>query len=251
MFDDALLEALIATFYGYGDYRGRYWFVGMEEGGGRDFAEIAARLASWDRYGRQELGSLGHWGDGPPHPFFREHPRLQRTWAALIRLTLSLQGAPVTTEAVRAYQRDRLGRADEDTCLLELLPLPARSTRDWLYRTHSTIPALQTRAGYLTHYAPARAAHLRARVTEYHPEVVIFYSVNGWYRQWWEQIAGVPLPLTPLAGWQFALARSGPTVCAVVAHPATRGITHAYFAAAAQAIARYRDTEQGQGSAAL
>src|SRR5690349_2109310 len=34
----------------------------------------------------------------------------RRTWAALIRLTLSLQGQPVTTDAVRAFQRDRLGR---------------------------------------------------------------------------------------------------------------------------------------------
>jgi hypothetical protein len=238
MFDDGLLEALIATFYGYGDYRGRYWFVGMEEGGGRDFAEIAARLASWDRYGRQELGSLGHWGDGPPHPFFRERPRLQRTWAALIRLALSLQGEPVTTDAVRAFQRDRLGRAGGDNCLLELLPLPARSTRDWLYGAYSTLPALRTRESYLTRYAPDRARHLRNRVAEHQPEVVIFYSVNGWYHQWWEVIAGAPLPFIQLDGWKFALARSGPTTFAVVAHPATQGITNAYFAAAAQAIAR-------------
>jgi hypothetical protein len=37
LFDDQLLERFMCTFYGYGNYRGAYWFVGMEEGGGDSF----------------------------------------------------------------------------------------------------------------------------------------------------------------------------------------------------------------------
>ncbi|BAY34333.1 hypothetical protein NIES2107_62380 [Nostoc carneum NIES-2107] len=38
-FDDELLEKIIETFYGYGNYQGNYWFIGMEEAGG-DFKDI-------------------------------------------------------------------------------------------------------------------------------------------------------------------------------------------------------------------
>ena len=40
MFDDELLQAYIDTFYGFGKYEGKYWFIGMEEGGGGTFEEI-------------------------------------------------------------------------------------------------------------------------------------------------------------------------------------------------------------------
>jgi hypothetical protein len=43
------------NFYGYGDYRGAYWFVGMEEGGSDSFDEVAKRLRLWDERGRREL----------------------------------------------------------------------------------------------------------------------------------------------------------------------------------------------------
>ncbi len=42
-------------FSGYGDYAGRYWFVGMEEGGGASAGDIGRRLEAWDARGRREL----------------------------------------------------------------------------------------------------------------------------------------------------------------------------------------------------
>ena len=33
-FDDLLLDEFAHNFYGYGNYGGQFWFIGMEEGGG-------------------------------------------------------------------------------------------------------------------------------------------------------------------------------------------------------------------------
>jgi hypothetical protein len=53
MIDDILLEEFINNFYGYGNYHGKYWFIGMEEGGGNSIEEINRRLASWNTRGRR------------------------------------------------------------------------------------------------------------------------------------------------------------------------------------------------------
>ncbi len=40
--DDALLEAYMDGFYGYGNLAGPYWFIGMEEGGGDSLDRFSA-----------------------------------------------------------------------------------------------------------------------------------------------------------------------------------------------------------------
>jgi hypothetical protein len=42
--NDQLLSHFMQTFYGYGNYQGDYWFIGMEEGGGDTWAEVQQRL---------------------------------------------------------------------------------------------------------------------------------------------------------------------------------------------------------------
>jgi hypothetical protein len=54
-FDDQLLLDFMNAFYGYGNYKAPYWFIGMEEGGGDSFEEVTKRLSVWDRRGRREL----------------------------------------------------------------------------------------------------------------------------------------------------------------------------------------------------
>ena len=100
--------------------------------------------------------------------FFLAPVVLQPTWNKLIRVVLSANVGPVTTELVRPvetklvreYQQTLLGNADGETCLLELLPLPSPSTKDWFYAKHSQLPQLATREAYKKHYMPLRAAHI-------------------------------------------------------------------------------------------
>jgi hypothetical protein len=119
----------MGNFYGYGNYRGQYWFIGMEEGGGDSFDEISKRLTVWDRRGRYELEDVAdyHIELGIDWPF-AEKPKLQSTWAKLIRVLLSIEGRSPTTDEVRLYQQRLWARSTGKVCLLELLPLPSPST---------------------------------------------------------------------------------------------------------------------------
>ena len=66
-FDDQLLGEFVQNFYGYGDYSGQFWFIGMEEGGGNSFAEVVKRLDTWARRGRRELEDVAEYSHSYRH----------------------------------------------------------------------------------------------------------------------------------------------------------------------------------------
>ncbi len=230
MLDDRLLQSFIETFYGYGNYQGRYWLIGMEEGGGGSPEEISRRLSAWDSRGRNELEGLGEYhSEIGVSPFFKEQPKSQPTWNKLIRILLSIEGKTPTLQAVKSYQAANLGKSGSDTCLLELLPLPSPFAGKWLYADFSLLFELRTRDYYKEHYARSRAMHIKARIGEHNPAVVVFYSFDGWYRQWWELIAGVTFTRESIGADRAYLGSNGRTVFAIVKHPVARGIGKDYF----------------------
>jgi hypothetical protein len=234
LLDDANLTDFMHNFYGYGTYAGDIWLVGMEEGGGHSCEEVAARLAVWEKRGRKELEDVAayHIAFGVTQ-LFEQHPKIQPTWGKLIRLLLAAEGAEtIEAQAVREFQRDRLGRLDSNHCLLELFPLPSRSINPahWLYATCSTLPFLASRPAYIAHMQRRRVAHLRERIATHRPKAVVFYSLQ--YLSFWEEIAGSPFT------YQTALdchtLHNNGTTYYVLKHPATRGITSETY----QAIGR-------------
>jgi hypothetical protein len=236
---ERLLASFLQTFFGFGTYGGRYWFVGMEEGGDPTLAESLGRIARWGERGEQEIEDLaGHRrGNDATVKWFRERPPIEPTWGKLIRLLLAAEGHDAASrEAVRAYQRDRLGADDGETCLLELLPLPSRSSKAWIYGGLSSPPDLSSKETYRERYAPARAEHLKQRVQERRPTVVVFYSADRWYRRWWELIADAPFAQVRAGPHSFDMARNGVTTFAIVKHPATKGLPNAYFEAVGRAV---------------
>jgi hypothetical protein len=229
MLDDTLLEAFMSKFYGYGTYSAPCWFVGMEEGG-ESLTSATGRIAKWQRLGCKELEDPR--GDADVEtlrasPWFRHDPKLQTTWKQLIRMTLIAQGQSPSNEQIRTYQRDRLGRTDGETCLLELLPLPSPSTSHWYYKGYSKLPYLQTRELYKEHLAPIRAAHLKKRIAEHNPRAVIFYG--GSYSHYWQQIAPSPFQRITLSDGDILQATAPSTTFLIINHPAARGITTRYF----------------------
>lgn len=229
MLNDALLDAFMHTFYGYGTYKAPYWFVGMEEGGGGSLAAAEGRINQWQLRGQPELEPLRESDETSESPWFRPNPRLQSTWKQLIRMMLVSQGQSPSITDLKAYQRDHLGRANGETCLLELLPLPSPSTRHWFYKSHTSIRYLQSRDLYRAHLAPIRAAHLKQLITQHTPKVVIFYSANWWYRRYWQQIAPAPFEPVTLTSGTILKATTPETTFIVTKHPVTMGITNRYF----------------------
>jgi hypothetical protein len=233
LFDDQLLERFMRTFYGYGNYGGAYWFVGMEEGGGDSFEEVARRLSVWDQRGRHELEDVVdyHHALGIDYPF-RDKPKLQPTWAKLIRILLSSDGDAPSKADVRAYQQRFWARSVGNVCLLELLPLPSPSTNHWLYAGHTTLPSLASRDLYRETWSQRRIGQLQRRIATYRPSVVVFYSFS--YLAYWNQIAGAPLQ--PVQSGDFYVQRRNGTLFLVVRHPAATGVSSEYFHTAGRTI---------------
>ena len=158
------LQTYMANFAGYGDMRAPLWFVGMEEGGGRDVAELTQRVDTWAARGYQRLENLAgyHRAIGIPRSFDAPFP-LQRTWGPLARVLQASRGASTDLAALRQVQATDLGAHGGGAALLELLPLPAANTTAWPYAVLATqVPALRDRATYRATYEPARVALLRA-----------------------------------------------------------------------------------------
>ncbi len=230
MLDDKLLKAFVEGFYGYGDYRARTWFVGLEEGGGNSVAEVQRRLQVWDRRGRRELEDVAEYhrvvciGE-----FFQEPIRSQRTWNKLIRILLSLQRTVATLAAVKGYQATLLGRSGGDTALVELLPLPSPSVGKWLYPNCSRLPFLQDRDSYRRAVVVQRIDRLRQRLAQYGPTLVILYGASPQYRCWWENLAEVRFRERRLDGRPMYDGANATTRFVIVHHPAAKGVANRYF----------------------
>ncbi|MFP4296953.1 MAG: hypothetical protein ACLFT0_03735 [Spirulinaceae cyanobacterium] len=236
LFDDELLTEFADSFFGYGSYCGKYWFVGMEEGGGDSFTDINHRLNVWNERGKQELEDLAMYhqrlGAGC---FFNDKPKLQRTWHKLIRIYLSAKGEDVSTTRVREFQKSTLGRKESDIALLELLPLPSPSTKHWFYAQHSELSHLAARDIYHNYYALKRATHIKQRVKHHKPKVVVFYGKG--YKEWWQAIADNELHEEKELG--ILKGRSRFTLFIVTKHPVAMGVTNNYFQEIGQAIAQH------------
>lgn len=229
-FDDALLSDFASGFYGYGDYGAPYWFVGMEEGGGDAFENVAGRLEAWDDQGRPELADLRAfcYAIGETK-WYGPRAQLQATWSRQIRVLLAAEGRSVTTEAVRRYQVGSYGRAGDESAVVELLPLPSPSAKHWHYAERSALPELRSRERYFDHYAPRRAEHLRGRIAEHRPRAVVFASTDARYLRWWDAIAGTRLADRAVEGQRVRVGRGGATTFVVMPHPTAWGLTNEFF----------------------
>jgi hypothetical protein len=228
--NEKLLKAFADSFYGYGSFAAPYWFIGMEEGGGKQLDEIARRLAAWDERGRYPLEDLRdyHFAVGITD-HFDGAIKLQRTWAGLIQILSGLLGKRLTPEEIREYQAHRLGRASYDTALIELLALPSPGVGEWPYGRWSDTPVLKTRTAYAHYYKPRRAADIREMIRRHEPRIACFYGASN--REWWNLIAGsgAVFRAHQIGDRSIGVAKTGGTAYLVADHPNARGVTNEYF----------------------
>src|SRR5438132_787469 len=136
MISPELVAAWTSKFYGYGCWSAPYWFIGLEEGGVDSLEAFRRRLSAWNDRGQPDLLDL--------HAFHRDiglaqyaspDTPFQATWRPLIRVLFAAKGMVASKEELRKYQGMELGRSSGETALLELSPLPAKTTKDpWFER---------------------------------------------------------------------------------------------------------------------
>jgi hypothetical protein len=186
---DEALDEYVSRFFGYGDLNAPLWFVGMEEGGEPDSSYLSRRLHSWSHIGKPSVADITSGQDVNKSPWFSSNkPPIQRTWGKLIRATLISNGEDFSLGSIRKYQAQRLARHAGETCLLELMPLPAKKLTSWPYATLSGLDYLSSREAYFEAVAPSRRRKLSSLIEQHRPRAVVFYSSQ--YFLQWKEVAG-------------------------------------------------------------
>ncbi len=233
---DNLLQSFMREFYGYGNPAGKWWFIGMEEAGGRNLEEVHLRLNTWESLGRKTHVDICEYNCriGRDFRFIPDRPSLSRTWAGLIRVLLSAHGQNPEREAVRNYQKHSLGRIKGDTYLVELLPLASPDAKKWFYGGwFPKLPYLKSRDDYEREVRPYRIERLKRLVKKYRPRNVLFYGKKN--TEYWEQIAGGSFKKESNESRSIGVRRTHDQIFVSMDHPVAHGLTIPDF----QAVGRW------------
>ncbi len=228
MISDEVLDRFIHKFFGYGNLKSDYWFIGKEEGGGDSIQNISKRVNIWSNRGEEEVEDLYQYHLELKIPqLFGEKAKLQPTWNKLIRMLFSIKGVDnIDSDSVRKYQGLELGRKNNETCLLELMPIASKSTSDWLLKDYSGLEYLRDRQSYFETISKLRTIKISEKIVEFSPKFVVFYSVDKMYMQIWHEIAGVDFIEV---NEKIYLGKNNNTVFCIVTHPTAFGASNRYF----------------------
>lgn len=190
---DSLIEGYIHDFFGYGNLNSPYWFIGKEEGGGSTPEENISRIRIWEMNGKPQTHDyyLFHKQLG-----FSDHQlsRLQQTWTKLSQiLRILTTGSDFSSkEDTRSFLLHNFGRYSGNHCLLELMPIPARSTDKsrWMGQLICSHPNLIDRDIYKKKYISQRIESIKLLIAQYNPKLVVFYSTEPDYINAWTDITG-------------------------------------------------------------
>ena len=193
----------ILRFKGYGNPDGGYWFMGIEEAGDSDPKGNRREHIIKSGFDDVEDLSRAHTRGNLDWPMDKLIP----TWATMSRIVLRLQGEPNwrDTEAVRAYQSQRLGREDGETFLTELLPLRKPSDSQW--PDWWPFSKWSSWEAYAEEVLPKRFAMMQGLLQRGRPRYVFWYG--KWY---WETYRADLFPgadFVPIANGKIQMARGG------------------------------------------
>lgn len=226
---------------GFGSFKAPFVFIGLEPGMGKQErdrlnANAAKRIAEWrtgveDLYRYHKRIGVTRWFNSRDT---KGKPRLQKTWAKLIRLLLSLKQHELENSAtklerkkIRDYQSERWGRKGKlgETLLLELFPLACPSTKKKDFKKCYG----EDRIAYQEQCRPDRIKLLRQTLQKGKRRLVLFYGVTK--RKTWQEIAKVEFENS---GERLYMKWRKGILYAVVVHPARE--TNSYFESVGQRI---------------
>ena|ERR1035438_6411336 len=189
MLNSTDLQNYIDNFYGYGNFHGDYWFIGIEEDGGKVERDVQSRIDSWFNLGSINLIDNGiHHHNIGNDKFFRPNDILQQIWDKLIVVYAILIGYnPNLTADRKEIQRADWGRIDSNNCLIKLFPLPSPNSNVWNYNNWSSLPFLSNREIYKIHIVDSRVTFIQDKIALYSPRLVLMYGDK--YIQYWNRLA--------------------------------------------------------------
>jgi hypothetical protein len=233
MKDDEILK-YIYGYYGSGNLKAPYWFVGMEDGGGKTRNEVDQRLLAWVEQNRPIVVDLPKYSEKFEANKWFEKGIIQPTWKYLIALLLAQNNIPVLKENVRDYQKEKFGKLNGENCLLELMPLPCKNIKfeEWKYhKWYPDVNILKDKQTYITHVRPQRIKYIRQLIKKYQPELVHFYSTSNDFVDAWEEISMQKhwLEYQTLSGLTVKYCLFNGTVYLITPHTVVPGLKYSDF----------------------
>jgi hypothetical protein len=165
------LETMAREFFGYGRWEARYWFIGLEQGGGDNEkrCEIFANLQN------EGLCDCRTFHEGIEELRWHKNGELQRTWKKLMLLLMPVIKKGTDSRTLVDYQSRHWGSfaADGETCVIELGGLSAKHLGFKIDR----------RA-----FRAERILRIKKRLDSCRPKLVVMYGVTQ--RPAWKAISG-------------------------------------------------------------
>jgi len=190
--DQELVEANIRDFFGYGNPKAKWWFVGMEEHGGENIEESKMRLKVWHELGGQSLVDLSRFHKSAcinvPHLNTPVNWRKAcSAWKRQIHVLLAAEGSPCDDQHISEQFVDWGGK-ESNTCLIELKPLPCPNWRSWSWPQWCHVEESKTK--FLTRIQTDRCKRIMDMLNASPaPRCVVFYSTSRTFLSFWEKIA--------------------------------------------------------------
>lgn len=222
--NENLLKEFMTNFFGYGNLKGEYWFVGMEEGGCASEERINSKIEKWGAYDKPTLLDKGSWEN-----------KYQRTWGGLIKILLNFENEnEPTLEEVKKFQTEKLGRSNSNNCIVEVFPLPSPNLKEFSYSNWTNISYLQSREEYKRQLQKPRTEKLRELILENKPKFVIFYSSSPTYLEYWYKISGAQsedFEILTHKNLNAKFHKSDDIIYVIIHHPTYKGISNSYLKA--------------------
>jgi len=195
-----LVEKYAFGFFGYGSWKAKIWFVGMEEGGSKHVKDVAVRLKAWSDQGGRLLADCKRIHSARGETRWHEAGKngIQRTWKNLIRMYLLAHGKNDDPKDILEFQHNGFGKKRGPICSVELFPLPSPNVATWKYDKWSDLPWLKSRREYKAEVVSKRIALIKHKINRYRPPIVIFYGYS--LLTHWNEIAQTKLKKNKIAG---------------------------------------------------
>jgi hypothetical protein len=207
--DDAALREMARDCYGYGRWSAPYWFIGPEQGQGRD--DLCRRFEVWKKLNQDGLCDCREFHHGIDEVKWHRNtrPPLQRTWDKLIILLMTFKEQPTgKTEHRRAYQRNEWAMTHGETCVIELSGLAAHDLN-------------VDRGTWRVDFLDQRIKVIRKRIEENVPKFVVMYGAAQ--NAAWREIAGRELAFGQVVEFNG-------TAFVMAAHPVSnQGVSNNYW----------------------
>ena len=237
--NETLLNHYIENFYGYGNIKSDYWFIGKEEAGGETHQEINSRIENWENLKSEKVVDIYDFHKnvinekGENFEFLFKN-KIQKTWLGLIKMLYSLQGVNWKNSELKTFRTESLGRTSSNNCLLEMFPLPSPKTTKFNYVEWTDF---KNREDYKNSIKEVRIDKIKNLIQENQPKFVIFYSTDKEYCSYWKMISGIDFDEIKTQVFKerkknslvFKVAKKGNTTYAIINHPTYMGVSDEYY----------------------